>query len=281
MKDPRIANMDPKSMPFDGKRMFWGGFEVLVELEPGHASVGSGTCRPEGSCTTARRGGRYLRRDDITGRHSRVLVPRPGWMRTRIPTAASSSGGFRGMARRRASYDFRRCSEGCRGELVDWACLAAPGSRSSSCSIQFSRTVYRDTAQAFAQDDKALGLAIGWPRAKGLGHRLGEDLLLVPPRPLGADRAPRRTLRFALRSAGRRGARASAEGLCVFGIPGARPSRRHRPLRSPSPIATPCLVGRRPRMSEPTSHPVSSFIGARFKGDGAALSRGPAPDPER
>jgi uncharacterized protein YbaA (DUF1428 family) len=32
MKDPRIANMDPKSMPFDAKRMFWGGFEVLVEL---------------------------------------------------------------------------------------------------------------------------------------------------------------------------------------------------------------------------------------------------------
>ena len=32
MKDPRIANMDPKFMPFDGKRMFWGGFEVLVEL---------------------------------------------------------------------------------------------------------------------------------------------------------------------------------------------------------------------------------------------------------
>ena len=32
MKDPRIANMDPKSMPFDSKRMFWGGFEVLVEV---------------------------------------------------------------------------------------------------------------------------------------------------------------------------------------------------------------------------------------------------------
>jgi uncharacterized protein YbaA (DUF1428 family) len=32
MKDPRITNIDPKSMPFDGKRMFWGGFEVLVEL---------------------------------------------------------------------------------------------------------------------------------------------------------------------------------------------------------------------------------------------------------
>ena len=33
MKDPRLANMmDPKAMPFDGKRMFWGGFKKLVEL---------------------------------------------------------------------------------------------------------------------------------------------------------------------------------------------------------------------------------------------------------
>ena len=32
MKDPRMADMDPKSFPFDGKRMFWGGFEVLVEV---------------------------------------------------------------------------------------------------------------------------------------------------------------------------------------------------------------------------------------------------------
>ena len=32
MKDPRIAGMDPKSMPFDGKRMFWGGFKTMVEL---------------------------------------------------------------------------------------------------------------------------------------------------------------------------------------------------------------------------------------------------------
>jgi uncharacterized protein YbaA (DUF1428 family) len=33
MKDPRLAKMmNPKSMPFDGKRMFWGGFKVLVEL---------------------------------------------------------------------------------------------------------------------------------------------------------------------------------------------------------------------------------------------------------
>ncbi|HMN83614.1 MAG TPA: DUF1428 domain-containing protein [Burkholderiaceae bacterium] len=32
MKDPRLASMDPKSMPFDGKRMFWGGFKGMVEL---------------------------------------------------------------------------------------------------------------------------------------------------------------------------------------------------------------------------------------------------------
>jgi uncharacterized protein YbaA (DUF1428 family) len=31
MKDPRIADMmDPKAMPFDGKRMIYGGFEVFV-----------------------------------------------------------------------------------------------------------------------------------------------------------------------------------------------------------------------------------------------------------
>ena len=32
MKDPRMANMDPKSFPFDGSRMFWGGFKVLFEV---------------------------------------------------------------------------------------------------------------------------------------------------------------------------------------------------------------------------------------------------------
>jgi uncharacterized protein YbaA (DUF1428 family) len=31
MKDPRLAAMmNPKAMPFDGKRMFWGGFKILV-----------------------------------------------------------------------------------------------------------------------------------------------------------------------------------------------------------------------------------------------------------
>jgi len=31
MKDPRLAAMmNPKALPFDGKRMFWGGFKVMV-----------------------------------------------------------------------------------------------------------------------------------------------------------------------------------------------------------------------------------------------------------
>ena len=33
MKDPRLADMmDAKAMPFDGKRMIYGGFEVVVDL---------------------------------------------------------------------------------------------------------------------------------------------------------------------------------------------------------------------------------------------------------
>ncbi|MEQ1438776.1 DUF1428 domain-containing protein [Fontimonas sp. SYSU GA230001] len=31
MADPRLK-MDPATMPFDGKRMFWGGFKPIVEL---------------------------------------------------------------------------------------------------------------------------------------------------------------------------------------------------------------------------------------------------------
>ena len=33
MSDPRLASLaDPKNHPFDGKRMFWGGFKPIVEL---------------------------------------------------------------------------------------------------------------------------------------------------------------------------------------------------------------------------------------------------------
>ena len=33
MNDPRLKDMmDPKKVPFDGMRMFWGGFKTMVEL---------------------------------------------------------------------------------------------------------------------------------------------------------------------------------------------------------------------------------------------------------
>ncbi len=33
MKDPRLAEMmDPKAMPFDSKRMIYGGFDVVVDV---------------------------------------------------------------------------------------------------------------------------------------------------------------------------------------------------------------------------------------------------------
>jgi uncharacterized protein YbaA (DUF1428 family) len=33
MSDPRLVDMmDPKSLPFDGMRMFWGGFKPIVEI---------------------------------------------------------------------------------------------------------------------------------------------------------------------------------------------------------------------------------------------------------
>ena len=33
MKDPRLAGMmDPMKMPFDGKRLFMGGFKVMIDL---------------------------------------------------------------------------------------------------------------------------------------------------------------------------------------------------------------------------------------------------------
>jgi PhnB protein len=38
LQDPRMAGMDPKSLPFDGKRMFFGGFKPFV----GDAAAGPG-----------------------------------------------------------------------------------------------------------------------------------------------------------------------------------------------------------------------------------------------
>ena len=39
MADPRLANMSPDTMPFDGKRMIFGGFVPLVSLQAGTAAA--------------------------------------------------------------------------------------------------------------------------------------------------------------------------------------------------------------------------------------------------
>jgi len=37
MEDPQLKDsMDPSKMPFDGTRMFWGGFETIVGLAAGN-----------------------------------------------------------------------------------------------------------------------------------------------------------------------------------------------------------------------------------------------------
>ncbi len=32
MADPRLGRLKPDTMPFDGKRMVWGGFKPIVSL---------------------------------------------------------------------------------------------------------------------------------------------------------------------------------------------------------------------------------------------------------
>jgi uncharacterized protein YbaA (DUF1428 family) len=32
MQDPRLKDMSPETMPFDAKRMIWGGFKTMVAL---------------------------------------------------------------------------------------------------------------------------------------------------------------------------------------------------------------------------------------------------------
>jgi uncharacterized protein YbaA (DUF1428 family) len=32
MADPRLKDMGPENMPFDGKRMIWGGFQSIVSF---------------------------------------------------------------------------------------------------------------------------------------------------------------------------------------------------------------------------------------------------------
>jgi uncharacterized glyoxalase superfamily protein PhnB/uncharacterized protein YbaA (DUF1428 family) len=51
--DPRMQGMDPKTMPFDGKRMFWGGFKPFVGSQPTAHSVAQPYVFFRGRCMEA------------------------------------------------------------------------------------------------------------------------------------------------------------------------------------------------------------------------------------
>jgi uncharacterized protein (DUF924 family) len=75
---------------------------------------------------------------------------------------------FRGGADRAIVEQYRPVLEAaCRGELDHWAEAARARLALIIVLDQFSRTVYRDTAQAFVQDPKAVGLTI---EGLGRGH---------------------------------------------------------------------------------------------------------------
>src|SRR6185369_12075394 len=47
MEDPKLKeSMDPSKMPFDGKRMFWGGFETIVGPSASRSAAASSRRRP-------------------------------------------------------------------------------------------------------------------------------------------------------------------------------------------------------------------------------------------
>src|SRR5262245_2407653 len=123
-----------------------------------------------------------------------------------------------------------------RGELDSWS--QRPRSRLALIIVldQFSRTIHRGGAQAFAQDPKALGLAL---EGIAIGHY---KALQTPWEKTFFFHAPRTFRR--VRESGTSGK--SRRGACqrrattaswhagVLSKSGPRPSRRHRTLRPPS-----------------------------------------------
>ena len=113
----------------------------------------------------------------------------------------------------------------CRGELDHWADV--PRARLALIIVldQVLRTVYRDTSLALRRAarrsaSRSMASSGGTTRSwQPCGRRPSSC-----SRSDTLSRSRSSNVRLALPSAGRRGARASAEGLCVFGIP----ARGHR-----------------------------------------------------
>jgi hypothetical protein len=123
-----------------------------------------------------------------------------------------------------------------RGDLDYWA-----DRRRSRLALiivldQFSRSVYRGTARAYAQDPKALALAleaIEFGHYAALGTAVAENVLLPAVGPLRGARTSGNSGQ-ACRGTGRTGAGRATQGPRALGGAGPWPSRRHRALRAPS-----------------------------------------------
>ena len=118
-----------------------------------------------------------------------------------------------------------------RGELDGWA--HAPHSRLALIIVldQFSRSLYRDSAQAYALDDKAVGLAVDG-LACGFYDRLStvwEKTFFMLP--LGHSEQLALLDRCGV-STGRTGAGTIATALRLFRLAGARPPRGPGAFRS-------------------------------------------------
>jgi uncharacterized protein YbaA (DUF1428 family) len=95
MADPRLSMNEPSSMPFDGARMFWGGFETIVEANG--AKAGARRAKPRRAAAkraTAKRGA--AKRGT-----ARTAAKRGGaTRRTATRTAAQRTSGRRTTAKR-------------------------------------------------------------------------------------------------------------------------------------------------------------------------------------
>ena len=91
MKDPRLAKTDPNAMPFDCKRMAYGGFEVLVDAIAHPCQTSQAFSVMTGlklaiPLTSTRCGGQSARAELSLGLYRRVPIG-PSTRRHRTPAA--------------------------------------------------------------------------------------------------------------------------------------------------------------------------------------------------
>jgi uncharacterized protein (DUF924 family) len=156
----------------------------------------------------------------------------------------------------------------CRGELHSWAETLRERLALIIVLDQFSRTVWRDTPQAFAQDSRAQELTL-----EGLARGEYEQLATVWEKtffvlPLGhAEQLDLLERCVALCEALVPEAPPHLQPIYRFSASQARGHRDVVARFAASHTETPCSAGFPPRRSSPTSPPASWCTGAPFRAD--------------